>query len=137
MRKIQIAAVVAFGVVFFAGAQLARAQETNTVKATVSFPFVVGKVMLPPGTYEAVPDDMDPGVLQIRSETGHMSAFATVLSDDTTTRRGECEFQFVNVGGRYYLTKIDDGTGDVSDLMLPDAVTRVVHAADRMPASEK
>jgi len=135
MWKIQIAAVVAFGVVLFAGAQLARAQEVE--RATVPFPFAVGRVTLPAGSYEVVADETDPGLLEIRSADGRFSAFAIVLAEDTTARRGDCQFQFVNVGGRYYLTKIEDGTGDVSDLTLPDAVVRVVHAADRMPASEK
>ena len=137
MRKFQIAAVAAFGMVLFAGAQLARAQETETIKAAVAFPFMVGKVMLPAGTYEVVPDEMDPTVLEIRSEYGRKSAFASILAADPTTRRGDCQFQFVNVGGRYYLTKIDDGAGDVSELALPEAVMRVVHASARTPVVQK
>jgi hypothetical protein len=131
MRKFQIAAVVAFGMVLFAGAQLARAQSLDAVTTTVPFPFMVGKVLLPAGTYLIVPDDMEPGVLEIRSERGGRSAFATLMAEDTTTRRGDLQFQFVNVGGRYYLTKIDDGTGDVSEVAVPDAVLRVMHASAR------
>lgn len=135
MRKFQIASTLAFAVVLFAGAQLVRAQETNTMTVIVSFPFMVGTAMMPPGSYEVVPDSMDPYVLEIRSENGHTSAFAAVLAPDTTTRRGEAQFQFVNVGGRYYLTKIDDGTGEVSDLVVPAPVLTVMHATGRVPAS--
>jgi hypothetical protein len=131
MRKFQIAAALAFGVMLFAGAPRAHAQATNAMTVTVSFPFMVGTVMMPPGSYEIVPDSMDPYALEIRNETVRMSAFAAVLAPETTMRRGEAQFQFVNVGGRYYLTKIDDGTGDVSELAVPDSVLRAIHAADR------
>ena len=79
MRKFQIAAALAFGAVLFAGAQPARAQETNTMTATVSFPFMVGTVMMPAGSYEIIPVGMDADVLEIQSENGHIAAFATVL----------------------------------------------------------
>jgi hypothetical protein len=127
MRKFQIAAVVAFSMVFFAGAQLARAQEVN--KATVSFPFEVGGVVMPAGTYTITVDDMDPGLLRIQSENGQLSAFAIVMSEDTTARRGDCQFDFVRVGNRYYLSQIDNGTGDVQDLVVPTGSTlHVTHA---------
>ena len=137
MRKFQIAAILAFGMVLFAGAQVARAQSLDAVTTTVPFPFMVGNVLLPAGTYLVVPDDVDSGVFEIRSQRGRMSAFATVMADDSTARRGELQFQFVNVGGRYYLTKIDDGTGDVSEVAVPDAVLRVMHAAARTPVVQK
>jgi hypothetical protein len=131
MRKFQIAAAVAFAVVLFAVAQQARAQMTDTAKATVPFPFMVGRVLLPAGTYEVVPDPIDPSVFEIRSENGAISAVATVLAKDETDRRGDLQFKFMNAGGRYYLTKIDDGTGDVSELSVPDSVLRAIHAASR------
>ncbi len=135
MRKFQIAAVVAFAFVTFAGAQLACAQGVE--RATVPFPFMVGQVLLPAGQYEVVTDDMDPGLFQIKSEDGLHSAFAVVLTEDWSSREGDCQFEFVNVGGKYYLSKIDDGTGDVSDLVLPDAVMRVVNASAHVPAPLK
>ena len=49
MRKFQIAAVLAFGMVLFGGAQLARAQSLDAVTTTVPFPFMVENVLLPPG----------------------------------------------------------------------------------------
>ncbi len=137
MRKLPIAAIVTFAVVLFAGAQLAVAQDTETSKVAVAFPFMVGKVLLPAGTYEIIPDDLAPGSLEIRADRGRVSAFATILAEDTTTRRGDCQFQFVNVGGRYYLTKIDDGTGDVSEIALPEAVMRIVHASARNVVAQK
>lgn len=137
MRKLPIAAIVTFAVVLFAGAQLAVAQEIETSKVAVAFPFMVGKVLLPAGTYEIIPDDLAPGSLEIRADRGRVSAFATVLAEDTTARRGDCQFQFVNVGGRYYLTKIDDGTGDVSEIALPEAVMRLVHASARNVVAQK
>src|SRR5512135_2255565 len=105
MRKLPIAAVLAFAVVLFAGAQSARAQAIDTMKTAVAFPFMVGHVLLPAGTYEVVPDPDDPGLLEVRSEYGRTSAFATVLAGDTTSRRGDVQFRFMNVGGRYYLTQ--------------------------------
>jgi hypothetical protein len=119
MRRFQFAAILTFGVFLFAGASLARAQDFDVNRVTVSFPFVVGGVMLPAGTYTVTPDDMDPGLLQIQSADGRYSAFALVLTDDTTSRRGSCQFDFERVGNRYYLSKIDDGTGDVEDLVMP------------------
>jgi hypothetical protein len=86
---------------------------------------------LPAGTYEVVPDPIDPSVFEIRSENGAISAVATVLAKDETDRRGDLQFKFMNAGGRYYLTKIDDGTGDVSELSVPDSVLRAIHAASR------
>ncbi len=136
MRKFQIAAVVAFGVAMIASAPLARAQTTDPVKVTVAFPFMVGQVMLPAGTYTVVPDYRTPGLLEIDSDNGSMSAMATVLSDDLTDRRGECQFQFVNFGGKYYLTRIDDGNGDVSDLVLPDAVQHFLQTSVRVKATQ-
>jgi hypothetical protein len=127
MRKFQFAAALAFGVVLLAGASLARAQEVD--KVTVSFPFEVGGVIMPAGTYSVTPDTLDPGLLQIRSEDGRDSAFALVLSDDTTSRRGDCQFEFERVGSRYYLSKIDDGTGDVQELVMPAGfLTPTTHA---------
>ncbi len=137
MRRFQLAAVVAFGAVLFAGAQLARAQSLDAVQTTVAFPFMVGRVLLPAGTYEVVPNDMEPGVLELRSVRGGMSAFATVMAADTTSRRGDLQFQFVNVGGRYYLTKIDDGTGDVTDVSVPEPVLRAIHEVEAASKIQK
>jgi hypothetical protein len=119
MRKFQLAAVVTFGVFLFAGASLARAQDIGVNRVTVAFPFEVAGVMMPAGTYMVTPDDIDPNLLQIQSEDGRYSAFVGVLADDTTSRRGDCQFDFVRAGNRYYLSKIDDGEGDVDDLVMP------------------
>jgi hypothetical protein len=136
MRKFEMTAVVAFAVVMFAGAQQARAQEVET--ATVPFPFMVGNVMLPPGHYTVTTDDMDPGLLQIESRDGRYSAFAVVTTEDTTSRRGEAQFKFVNVGGKYYLSRIDRGEGDVEDLAVPTRpVAYGVHAVSKAPAPKK
>ncbi len=137
MRKFPIAAIAAFGLVLFAGTQVAVAQETETVKTTVAFPFMVGKVLLPAGTYEVVPDQLEPSILEIRSVRGSQSAFATIMATQRSDRRGDCLFQFVNVGGRYYLTKIDDGTGDLSNITLPEPVLRAVNAVGKTPAAQK
>lgn len=136
MRKIEIAAVVAFALVMFAGAQQARAQEVVT--ATVPFPFMVGNVMLPPGHYRVTADEMDPGLLQIQSRGGQYSAFAIVLTDDTTSRRGEAQFKFVNIGGKYYLSRIDQGQGDVEDLVVPNfTAPQPVRTVSEVPAVKK
>ena len=137
MRRIHIAAVAAFGLVLFAGAPTALAQETVPMRATVSFPFMVGNVLLPAGTYLVVPDDLQPAVLEIQAERGRKSVFATILDNEPSDRRGDCLFQFVNVGGRYYLTSIDDGSGDLSQITLPEPIMRLVRVAGKTPVTQK
>ena len=127
MRRFQLAAVVAFGVVLFAGAQIARAQDVS--KARVPFPFEVGGVVMPAGTYRVIVDDMDPGLIQIQSQNGRFSAFAMVTLEDTTARRGDAQFDFVRAGNRYYLSRVDDGTGNVDQVEMPTgSLAHAVHA---------
>lgn len=126
MRKFQLAAVVAFGVVLFAGARFASAQDVT--QARVPFPFEVGGVVLPAGTYQVTTEGMDPNLVQIRSQDGRFAAFAIVDTEDLTARRGDCQFDFVRAGNRYFLSKIDDGTGNVDQLVMPTgSIARAVH----------
>lgn len=136
MRKFQFAAVVAFGVVFFAGAQLAHAQELSKVQ--VSFPFVAGDTLLPAGAYEVREDPMDAGLIEIQSEDGRSSAFAFVVPEEATTVRGDCQFEFLKAGNRYYLSKIDNGDGEVEDLVMPaGSLVNTVHEAASKLVSHK
>ncbi len=125
MRKLSIAAMIAFGAVFVAGTHAARAQEIE--KGRVPFPVVVGNVVMPAGSYEVRADDLDPELLHITSADGRHAAFALVMTDSTTTRFGDCEFRFVRLGSRYYLSKIDTGAGDIEQITLPEFVERAIH----------
>lgn len=137
MRKYQFVAIAAFGFVTLAGAPLAHAQDVT--KANVPFPFVVGQTELPAGHYRVVSDAMTPGFVDVLSEDGRSSAFAMVLAAGDSTREGECRFEFEHVGGKYYLSRIDTGTGEVKELEIPSAVLAAerLHAANAKAASLK
>ena len=96
--------------VILLGAVSMHAQDLETVRANVPFPFKIGHAILPAGVYELRYDDGTmPGVLRVRRQDGRAGAFAlTEKADIPKTSDDRPKLVFTNDGGRYVLAEVVD-----------------------------
>ncbi len=78
MRIFVRSALFAFGLIATAAVGTAQAQVTEPIRFTTSFPFSVGAIMLPAGTYTVRPLDGMIGVMSISN--GRRTAFFDTMN---------------------------------------------------------
>ena len=92
------------------GGVVANAQiDTGvTIRGDVPFTFMVGDTTLPAGKYEIRTLDDMPGVLELRSVSGHTVVNVDAESVKTKDERiaSKCELVFDKVGDRYFLSQV-------------------------------
>ncbi len=104
MKK-QVLAAVMVGVFLLAGSGAAFAQAPVT-SVSVPFEFVVGKTVLPAGSYVVTSVLQGRGALVLRSEDGKSGAVALVDLSDKPSSDPNATFSFVKIGGRCYLSAV-------------------------------
>jgi hypothetical protein len=103
------------------GSGIANAQiDTGvTIRADVPYTFIVGDTTLAAGKYEIRALDDMPGVLELRSVSGH--AVVNVDAESVLTKdekiASKCELVFDKVGDRYFLSQVFvEGSSSGSEL---------------------
>jgi hypothetical protein len=123
MNKVNL--TVLFTLVCMCGLGLqARAQDESTVVAKVPYDFVVGKQVLPAGTYRVSRVDPTAGSqeLEIRSyETGASAFLIPTVFDGVQI--GHAQFSFEHAGDKYFLSGIETPVGTYSIAVPRSAVT--------------
>jgi hypothetical protein len=100
----------------------ARAQEEDTVVAKVSFDFVIGGKVLPPGTYRVSRVNTNGSrELEISSYDAHTGVLLipTVFDDFQT---GHAQLNFEHVGNKYFLSAIETPIGTYDITIPPSAI---------------
>jgi hypothetical protein len=100
VRSIGIAA----GLLLLAGVSPARAQVTDSIQFTTTFPFAIGYANVPAGTYTIRPDEDDPVILRL---TGTDVA-VLFLTDNVEARQipSTTEVVFKRYGDGYVLKDV-------------------------------
>ena len=94
---------MAAGIVLLAGVSHAGAQIVNTVEFTTTFPFTVGAVTLPAGSYTIRPDDDNPNILEL---VGARTGVFFETRDVAALRPAKTEVVFKRYGDTYVLKNV-------------------------------
>jgi hypothetical protein len=122
-RWVNVSRVVVATALLAAGASAAHAEE-NLVAATVPFPFVVGKTVLPAGAYVVRQPLDDPGVVSILTADGrHVANTITIAGSTDQFKTQQPALVFKKLDGRYFLERITSVDGIERDLVLKPAQT--------------
>ena len=95
---------MAAGVLLLAGAQQARAQVTGPIQFTTTFPFAVGSVTVPAGTYTVRPDDDNPSIMLLTG--GNVGVLFLVDNIETRQAPSKSEVVFKRYGDGYVLKDV-------------------------------
>lgn len=95
---------IAGGLLLLAGVHNASAEITDPVEFKTSFPFTVGDVTLPAGSYTITPDVTDPGFLQVTG--AHTSVFFQTENASPRETPSKTEVVFKRYGDGYVLKDI-------------------------------
>ncbi len=106
MKKMLIGVLMA-GVVTFAGASLASAQDDPTL-VKVPFKFIVAGKLLPAGTYRIAKQAENPSLLMITpADTTGAGAFTETIGAGVTAPDNKpVHVQFKNIDGQYFLSQV-------------------------------
>ena len=80
----------------------------TTLKATVPFPFTVGKTEVPAGTYTI--NSISQSVIAIRDHAGR-SFFSVVIPERPARKDGTPKLVFNKYGNKYFLSQVSRGLG--------------------------
>jgi len=98
---------LALGAFFLLGTASARAQDALAQRVKIPFTFQAGMAILPAGEYDIRFDDAEmPGVLRVRNEDGHESAFVLAQNVDVPKGSNEPRLIFTKDGDTYVLTEV-------------------------------
>lgn len=95
---------IAGGLLLLAGVQNARAQVTETVEFSTSFPFTVGYASVPAGSYTIKPDDDNPQILHLTG--AHTAVLFETKFAEAREMATKTEVVFKRYGGGYVLKDI-------------------------------
>jgi hypothetical protein len=98
--------IVSMGLVSLMSAVPLAAQIENGLDFTTSFPFYAGNAKMPAGSYNIKPSDIDPSVLQIRSNDGTHSAFVDFVPTHAEQPHPQSDVTFHKYGDTDYLNRI-------------------------------
>jgi hypothetical protein len=116
--KTKIVTLTAF-VVAFAGLTFpAFGRLTQTVQASIPFPFVVQKTQLPAGNYTFEEDHGNPAVLQIRSRDNATSMLVLTESAQMLKFPNQTNLIFDKIDGKYFLSQIWTAGNDLGQQIL-------------------
>ena len=117
MRIFVRSALLAFGSLAILAVGTAQAQVTEPIRFTTSFPFSVGAIMLPAGTYTVRPLDGMIGVMSI-SNGRRTAFFDTIDAAVRSTAEVPNEVVFKKADGHYALRTILD-SDDEGGVAIP------------------
>jgi hypothetical protein len=95
---------LAAGFLLLAGVQQARAQITDQVEFTTTFPFTVGYANVPAGTYSIRPDSDTTGILELSG--AHVGVLFLTDAKETSRPSAKTEIVFQRYGEGYVLKDI-------------------------------
>ena len=104
MRSIVRSIGIAAGLLLLTGVQPARAQVTDAIQFTTTFPFAVGYATVPAGSYTVRPDDDDPSMLVLTG--GHVGVLFATDNIQTRQAPSKSEIVFTRFGDSYVLKDI-------------------------------
>lgn len=99
----------------FVAAQVASAQITNEISATVNHPFIIGNTTLPPGKYNfRMIQGSDMTAMTVRSATNpNMAEDFLVRQSRANQSPAHTELVFNRYGNKEFLTKIYQGGSQI------------------------
>lgn len=118
-----IPTAVAAGALLFMSAGAANAQVPETMRFTTTFPFMVGKITMPAGSYTITPLPQDNALLQISN--GRTSALMMTENDAPRVHPRQDIVTFVKRGDAYVLRDIWDSATSSGVEALPTRAERV------------
>jgi hypothetical protein len=131
MKKVHLTAVLSLTCLFGLGIS-AHAQDTEGVRVTVPFEFVVGGTTLPAGTYTIGRLSVD-AYSSIEISGGSNGVFALPIAVDGTPA-GKPKLSFQQVGGKYFLSEADT-PGGVYTFALPRPMVALAQVKNHGTAS--
>jgi hypothetical protein len=117
---------LALGAFILLGTGLAQAQDLVSAQVKVPFTFHAGSAIRPAGEYDVRFDNaLMPGVLRIRSVSGHAAAFVIGLATDVPkSSNDDPRLVFDKDGDTYVLTEVVDPGADRALLVVGAQKTR-------------
>jgi hypothetical protein len=83
-----------------------KAQISNGLTFTTTFPFYAGYAKMPAGTYTVRQSEVDPNTLQIESQGGKYSAFFDVIATQSESPHAKSDATFNRYDGVEYLNRL-------------------------------
>ena len=112
----RLGTAIAAALLSLGSAASANAQELVTAK--VPFPFVVGTVRFPAGSYTVREVDPGSGVLQIVSAGGRLSAYTLTIPDTSDSLADRAKLRFVKSEDGYMLSDFVPVGGDPREVVV-------------------
>jgi hypothetical protein len=107
----------------------------TTLRATVPFPFMVGKTEVPAGTYTI--DTISPSAIAIRDRCTGKGVLSLVIPEQPGRSDGTPKLVFNKYGSRYFLSQVSRGLGGNVMQLPPSKLEKELRIASARSAPEQ